>query len=161
VKHEVLPANTILRYLNAPADLVTSYVSLQHLTMSYVRATTAHTGPFHTWLNQPSGQLLAINTVPVYCLTSLLAICLVLLDHWRWRRCVSVICQEPVPQWHSIIIQKTCIVTAAVSVSAWPYADVSLSMTMLMWMGSTAKLHTVFIYCFSAHHVLNCDKSRN
>ena len=45
--------------------MVTSYVSLRHLT---------HTGPFHTSLNHSSGQLLTINTLPVYCHTSVLAI---------------------------------------------------------------------------------------
>lgn len=72
--------------------MVTSYFSVKHLTVSFVRATTAHTGPFHTLLNHPSGRLLTVTNLPVYR-------------------------QEPVPQLHSIKIQKTCVLTTAVSIS--------------------------------------------
>jgi hypothetical protein len=57
--HELLQESTILR------DLTTQ--------VSFVRATTAHTGPFDTLLNHTSGQLLTATNLPVYCHTSVLA----------------------------------------------------------------------------------------
>jgi len=75
--------------------MVTSYVSLQHLT---------HTGPFQTSLNQSSGQLLTINTLPVYCRTSVLAI----LSCSAWPVKMKALCffemsgtNAPVTQHHN------------------------------------------------------------
>jgi len=97
--------------------MVTSYFSVKHLTVSFVRATTAHTGPFHTLLNHPSGLLLTITNLPVYCHTFVLAI----LSWSAWPLEMKALCflkhQEPMPQLHSIITQKTCILNTVVSVS--------------------------------------------
>jgi len=76
-------------------QMVTSYVSLQHLT---------HTGPFHTSLNHSSGQLLTINTLPVYCHTFVLAI----LSCSAWPVKMKALCSfeisgtnAPVTQHHN------------------------------------------------------------
>jgi hypothetical protein len=60
-------------------QMVTSYVSLQHHT---------HTGPFHASLNHCSGQLLSIDTLPVYCHTSVLAI----LSFSAWPVKMNALC---------------------------------------------------------------------
>jgi len=118
--------------------MVTSYFSVKHLTVSFVRATTAHTGPFHTLLNHPSGQLLTITNLPVYCHTSVLAI----LSWSAWPLEMKALCffetsgaNAPVAQHHNPedLYFKYCSERLRSCEHLLDSdADVSLSMTVLM-----------------------------
>jgi hypothetical protein len=134
-------------------QMVTSYFSIKHLTVSYVRATVAHTGPFHTLLNHPSSQLLTVTNLTVYCHTSVLAI----LSWSAWPLEMKALCffemsgaNAPVTQHHSP--EDLYFNYCSEHLRSYKHqldndADGSLSMTVLMSLVMQGEKYSEVTHC--------------